>query len=124
MCHGWAIGSPAFREQLRETFVRQQTNHSRFELLGTDSLALRQLRAELWEKKLQEIADAAGINLHRFPAVTSAEAKVLLAVALKMLASVFNQWVAERLGLGVDGHGVGPVGLHLHRVGAGRRRPA
>jgi hypothetical protein len=103
LCSGWAIGSDGFKQRLREKLKCQLDGVRRFELLGSDSVALKQARAALWEEKLRAIACAVEIDLTRLPAPKSAGTKVLIAALMKKVTSVSNRWLAERLGMGGPG---------------------
>lgn len=100
LCTGWAIGSTAFQEELRVRLEQLLAGANRFAILGGDSAAFRQARAQLWTERLNAISDAAGIALDRLPPEKSAPDKVLLAALLKQVASVSNRWLAERLAMG------------------------
>jgi hypothetical protein len=56
---------------------------ARFELLGSDREAHREVRAAGWEKELQRLAGAMGVNLAVLPEKRSAVEKVQLAAAMK-----------------------------------------
>lgn len=98
LSRGWAIGSPEFRAGLKEHL--NDLGRGRFELLGGDRQAHQEVRAALWEEKLQVLAKAMGVDLTELPAQRSAAGKVKLAVAMKAVTSVSNQWLAERLVMG------------------------
>ncbi len=100
LCSGWAIGSDDFMQGLREKLKCELDGVHRFELLGSDSAALKQARGVLWEETLQKIASALEIDLARLPAAKSAETKVLIAALMKKVTSVSNRWLGERLGMG------------------------
>ncbi len=100
LCRGWAVGSPEFQEELRTRLAEQVAGPGPFSLLGADAFALQQARAQLWEKRLNGLAEAAGINLQWLPAAKSAPEKVLLAAVLKKVSSVSNRWLGERLAMG------------------------
>jgi REP element-mobilizing transposase RayT len=100
LSRGWVIGSAEFKAELKKEMASRGAAANRFELLGADSIAHRELRAELWEEKLQAGSEALGIDLEKLPAQKSAPAKVQLAALLKAGSSVSNGWLAKRLAMG------------------------
>jgi putative transposase len=73
---------------------------NRFELLGADGAACRELRAPIWEEALQQGAAALGFDLGNLGERKSSPAKVQLAALVKTATSVSNGWLAERLKVG------------------------
>jgi putative transposase len=100
LSRGWMVGSPGFKAELKKELQSAGAARGRFELLGADLTAHREVRAELWEKRLQVAADALGVRLDKLPEQKSAPAKVRLATALKLTTSVSNGWIARRLDMG------------------------
>jgi REP element-mobilizing transposase RayT len=100
LSRGWAIGSAEFKTGLRKELSGRGADLERFALLGVDGDAQRELRAEVWEEKLQAAAKALGIALGRLPVRKSATEKVRLAALMKRTTSVSNGWLAERLQMG------------------------
>jgi REP element-mobilizing transposase RayT len=97
---GWAIGSAAFKAELRKELLAGGAAATRFELLGADSVAHRELKAELWEERLQAAARALGLDLGALPPRKSAADKVRLAALVRASSSVTNGWLARRLQMG------------------------
>ncbi len=102
LSRGWAIGSPAFKLGLKKEMQGASLAGNRFELLGADRSAQRELRAETWEEVLQSAAAAFKVSLDRLPAPKSAPEKVQLAALMKRVTSVSNGWLAERLEMGAQ----------------------
>ncbi|MSU66038.1 MAG: transposase [Opitutus sp.] len=100
LSRGWAIGSPSFKADLKKELMEKGAGRARFELLGADAEAHREVRAELWEEKLGLAAKGFGVKLAALPPQKSAQAKVQLAAVLKVATSVSNTWLAERLQMG------------------------
>jgi putative transposase len=98
LSRGWMIGSPAFKTELQQQL--KGIGGERFELLGSDRQAHREVRGELWEAKLQQLAKALEIDLSGLPEPKSASDKVKLAAAMKQVTSVSNRWLTERLAMG------------------------
>jgi len=69
-------------------------------LLGADKVSWREEMALAWEKKLQDAARVAEIDLVALPVRRSAPEKVRLAAVMKATTSVSNGWLAQRLGMG------------------------
>ncbi len=97
---GWAVGSTAFRAELRERFDRMEDRRERFSLLGAERPAVLAARAELWEDQLRVLARAFGVQLARLPKKKSAGEKLLLAAAMKRTTSAPARWLAQRLQMG------------------------
>lgn len=100
LSRGWAVGTAEFKAELKQAIAKQSGAPSRFELLGADGAACRELRSAIWEEKLQEGASALGIQLDCLGDRKSSIAKVQLAALLKAATSVSNGWLAERLKMG------------------------
>lgn len=100
LSRGWAIGSVDFKTELKESLAEMVGTESRFELLGADGAASRELRETIWEEKLQQAAAALGISLKKLGSRKSSPEKVQLAALLKSATSVSNGWLAERLAMG------------------------
>jgi putative transposase len=100
LSRGWAIGSREFKGQIKKELLAGGAAASRFELLGVDSIAHRELKAELWEEQLQRAGGLFGIDLQALPPKKSAAEKVRLAALLKATSSVSNGWLAKRLQMG------------------------
>ncbi len=120
LSRGWAIGTVAFRTELMEALVALAGTESRFELLGADGAASRELRATIWEAKLQQAAAALGISLESLGAKKSSPEKVQLAALLKSATSVSNGWLAERLKMGQPAS-VSQFVRRFHLRGAGKK---
>lgn len=97
----WAIGSTAFRAELREKLRTAAEQRARFGLVGADREAIRTARGEWWEDELRRIAGGFGINLATLPRKKSAVEKLTLAAAMKEATSVSMAWLAQRLQMGV-----------------------
>ncbi len=91
----WAIGSAAFRAELREKLRTATAQRARFELLGADREAVRAARRECWEERLRRLAAAFGINLAELPRQKSAVEKLTLAAAMKETTSASMAWLAH-----------------------------
>jgi putative transposase len=100
LSRGWVIGSREFRQELQKELKEADAARERFELLGADREGHQEMRAAVWEEKLQAMAEASGANLENLPARKSAAAKVQLAALMKAATSVSNGWLAERLAMG------------------------
>jgi hypothetical protein len=100
MSRGWVIGTPEFRAELKEQLKQATDSRERFEMLGGDRDAHRELRAELWEERLRQLALALDVALDKLPAQKSAPPKVRLAAAMIASTSVSNGWLAKRLDMG------------------------
>jgi REP element-mobilizing transposase RayT len=100
LSRGWAVGSAEFKAELKRSLEQTGATQARFELLGADGVAHREVQAEIWEEKLQAAARALGISLDTLDAQRSATDKVTLAAVLKAATSVTNRWLAERLQMG------------------------
>jgi REP element-mobilizing transposase RayT len=100
LSRGWIIGSKDFQAGLKEELSGRGAGRERFELLGADGAACRQVRAEIWEEKLRLAATALRMSLDKLPGQKSAAAKVRLAAVMKTGTSVSNRWLAERLKMG------------------------
>lgn len=100
MSRGWAIGTADFKTTLRRELAAQERGRGPFELLGADREAQREMRATVWEDRLQVAAKALEVDLDRLPPRKSAPEKVLLAALLKAATSVSNGWLCERLQMG------------------------
>ena len=120
LSRGWAIGTVAFKTDLKESLAEMVGTESRFELLGADGAASRELRATIWEKKLQQAAAALGISLQKLGSKKSSPEKVQLAALLKSATSVSNGWLAERLEMGQPAS-VSQFVRRFHLVGAGNK---
>jgi putative transposase len=121
LTRAWAVGSAAFRAEVRERLARVEDRQERFGLLGGDRDAVRAARAELWEDQLRALARAFGIALDRLPPKKSAAEKLLLAAAMKQTTSVARSWLAQRLQMGAASS-LGPL-LHTYRTSGGLERP-
>lgn len=98
----WAIGSAAFRAEIRARLSQRSDRATRFSLLGADREAVRLARIELWEDQLRALATAFGIALDNLPRKKSAAEKLILATALKQTTSVSRVWLAQRLQMGAS----------------------
>ena len=103
MCKGWAIGSADFKAELRARLAPPDRSAARLEIVGADREAHRQVRAAIWEDKLQRAARALNLSLASLPAAKSAPDKVRLAALLKHATSVSNVWLTQRLQMGKAG---------------------
>ena len=117
----WAVGSTAFRAEVRERLDRAEERRERFRLLGADREAVLAARSELWEEQLRALARALGVQLARLPTKKSAEEKLLLATAMKRTTSVSRSWLAQRLQMGAAS-GLGSL-LYRYRVSGALERP-
>jgi len=100
LSRGWVIGSGTFKSDLKKDLAEQAASLERFQAVGTDGSALREIREQAWEDRLKGFAKELGVKLDRLPAKKSAPQKVKLAAALKLSTSVPNAWIAARLGMG------------------------
>jgi putative transposase len=100
LSRGWAVGTAEFKAELKRALSAQPGATSRFELLGADGAACRELRASMWEETLQQGAAALGFDLGTLGERKSSPAKVQLAALVKSATSVSNGWLAERLKMG------------------------
>lgn len=103
LSRGWVVGSPQFKDALKKEFageISKGKGKERFAVLGADTAAHREMRAELWEEKLQQAAKLLGESLDELPEALSAPPKVRLAALMKATTSVSNGWLAERLAMG------------------------
>ena len=117
----WAIGSAAFRAEIRTRLGAAKDRAGRFSLLGANREAVLQARGELWEDQLRALARAFRISLEKLPSQKSAVEKLTLAAALKRTTSVSKTWLAQRLQMGAASS-LGPL-LHRFRAsGATERR--
>jgi putative transposase len=100
LCKGWAIGSADFKAQLQARLLPPDRAEARLEIVGADREAHRQVRAAIWEDRLQRAAGALKVSLASLPAAKSASDKVRLAALLKHTTSVSNVWLTQRLQMG------------------------
>ena len=114
LSRGWALGSTAFRAELRS---RLHDRRESFSLLGADREAVIAARAELWEGQLRKLAGELGISLDCLPRKKSAGEKLLLATAMKLSTSVSRNWLAQRLQMGTPGS-LGPWLCQFRKSGA------
>lgn len=121
LARGWAVGSTAFRAELRAKLAGAEKRGRRFALLGADREAVKLARAELWETQLRRLARAFRIKLARLPVRKSAPEKVTLAAAMKQTTSVSKAWLAQRLQLGTA-NSIGPL-LHRFRTSGAASHP-
>ena len=103
LSRGWALGSAAFKAGLKKDFAAQAGDAERFKLIGSEAGSHREIRAEIWETKLQVAAQALRVKLDQLPPQFSAPEKVQLAAVMKTATSVANRWLAERLQMGQPG---------------------
>lgn len=103
LCTGWAIGSAEFKAKLRARLAPRDGPDARLEIVGADREAQQQVRAAIWEEKLQRAAVALELSLASLPASKSAPDKVRLAALLRQATSVSNVWLAGRLKMGKPG---------------------
>ena len=100
MCKGWAFGSADFKAELQARLARADRADARLEIVGAYREAHREVRAAIWEDKLQLAAAALHLSLDSLPATKSSADKVQLAALLKKTTSVSNLWLARRLHMG------------------------
>ena len=112
----------ALQMQLKAKLAQVDGVTDRFELLGADRQAQREVRIVHWEQKLQELAQVLGTNLDALPRRKSAPEKVLLAAAMKATSSVSNGWLAQRLRMGAT-TSISPL-LYRFRQHGGAEQPA
>lgn len=84
------------------------------------TLAHLQARSELWEKRIQAVATACGVDLSRLPALKSGAEKLRVAAVMKRVTSVSNRWLAERQQMGRP-TSVGPL-VHPFKQSGERTR--
>jgi putative transposase len=98
----WCLGSDAFSEQLRTRLAPDGEKRARSP--GSfNAAAWNTEREKLWEIKLQEAAQAAGVDLECLPKKKSAPIKVALAAHMKATTrrtAASNIWLAARLAMG------------------------
>ncbi len=99
LSRGWAIGSAEFQQELQQRLGCDPAREH-FELVGSDRQAHQEVRAAVWERRLQGVATAVGVDLAALPSKRSSAEKVKLAAAMKARTSVSNRWLAERLDMG------------------------
>ena len=97
---GWCVGTTEFREELKRRWQEGGEELEGTTLLGADKVSWREEMALAWEKKLQDAARVAEIDLVALPVRRSAPEKVRLAAVMKATTSVSNGWLAQRLGMG------------------------
>jgi len=100
LSRGWAVGSEAFKAELQKELGGLSAGGGRFELLGADGEAHREVREMVWAEKLVLAAQALGVDLNRFPEAKSAEQKVCLAAVMKAATTASNRWLTQRLQMG------------------------
>jgi len=100
LSRGWCVGSPAFRQELRDDLRRRGADIEQFGLLGADARDWRREREQEWERRLIAGSKALGIDPAALPARKSAPPKVQLAALLKQTTAVSNGWLAARLAMG------------------------
>ncbi|MSU50035.1 MAG: transposase [Opitutus sp.] len=100
LSRGWFLGSPDFKAELIKGMAEGGAVTGRFELLGADGQAQREVRAQWWEDQLRLAAKSTGVNLEKLPEQKSAPEKVRLAATMKATTSVSNGWLATRLAMG------------------------
>jgi REP element-mobilizing transposase RayT len=100
LSRGWAVGTREFRQGLIEDLRQRGADLKQAARLGERAGERQALREEIWEKRLQGAAGAAGIDLDRLDRRKSAEEKVLLAATLKTATEVSNGWLCKRMGMG------------------------
>lgn len=100
LCKGWAIGSADFKAQLQKKLSAIDGAEARLQIIGADREAHRQVRAAIWEDRLQRSAVALKVSLASLPAAKSTPDKVRLAALLKHTTSVSNVWLTQRLRMG------------------------
>lgn len=100
LSRGWMLGSAEFKAELKRSLAQTGATQARFELLGAEGAAHREVQALLWEEKLQATAKELKISLEELPAQRSAADKVMLAAVLKAATSVTNRWLTDRLQMG------------------------
>lgn len=98
LSRGWCVGDRRFRKEMKQAAVEKGADLERFS--GLEPEAVRKARTELWEERLQALADRAKVDLERLSSRKSDPAKCLLASAMKLSTSVSNGWLAERLAMG------------------------
>lgn len=100
MSRGWCVGSEAFKNDMRAEAVKRGAALGRERFEGLEPEAAREERITAWERRLQELAGKAKIDLAKLPDPKSAPEKSLLAAAMKQTSSVSNDWLAKRLDMG------------------------
>ena len=100
LSRGWFVGGKDFKKAMQATMKDQllQWRERRFSGLEPDEA--RAEREASWEEALHAYAECTRTDLAALPIKKSAEAKVLLAAAMKAATSASNGWLAERLGMG------------------------
>lgn len=100
LSRGWVIGSTGFKTELKKDLAENGAARERFEMLGADAGAHREIRQDMWEEKLAMAAKALAVNIADLPAKKSAPEKVQLAAVMKSATSVSNGWLGDRLKIG------------------------
>lgn len=100
LSRGWAMGSDAFMETLKEEMRKRGAELENAVLRGVPGSEGKQMRDAVWEERLQALAKAAKIDLKNLGARKSDHSKVLLAAAMRSTGSVSNGWLCERLKMG------------------------
>lgn len=100
LSRGWAMGSDAFKEMLREEMRKRGAELENAVLSGETGGGGQQVRESAWEARLQALAAVAKVDLTKLGPRKSDPAKVLLAAAMRATGSVSNGWLCERLAMG------------------------
>ncbi len=98
MSRGWCVGTRGFKQEMKKEMLNRGADLERYAGLEPDEMQAE--RREVWEERLQALAEIADINLKALPSMKSHPDKVRLATALKHSTSASNGWLAERLAMG------------------------
>lgn len=119
MNRGWALGTKDFKKSLLERFGfgseedKKERRKTRMHFEGED---LAEANLLWWEHCLERCIEATGSDLSAAPDdAKSAEWKVLIAAVLKSRTSAPNEWISERLKMGVPAGVSRSVSLFLKR---------
>ena len=94
-CHGWAVASEEYRQNLREIYAELE------EPEGWGGREVAELREEKWERALAALLRRAGKTKgDALRAPKSAKWKVCIARELRSRSTATNAWIAERLAMG------------------------
>ena len=98
LSRGWAIGSTAFEQGLKQNLVKLGRDLKQARLLGGGLVPA--LREEHWAETLKQAARLFKIRLDQLPMKKSSVEKVRLAALLKISAGASNGWLAQHLAMG------------------------
>jgi putative transposase len=98
MSRGWAVGSAAFEQGLKQNLAKLGHDWKQARLLGGGLVPA--LRDEHWAETLKEAARLFKTRLDQLPIKKSSVEKVRLAALLKIATGASNGWLAQHLAMG------------------------